>query len=267
MRRHRRILFLLFPGCLVAAMPYAWGQAGLADANLAPPASLEEATSQALKVGVTLCHIPPGNPANAQTIFVGQAAVAAHLAHGDYLGECHPARAGGPSPVPKTGQTTCWDINGYVVDCAGTGQDGEYQKGVSVDPRFTDNGDGTVKDNMTGLIWLKDVNCLRYDVWFNALTLSRTLASGSCGLTDGSVAGDWRLPNRKELESLLDLGTSYPALPLGHPFPGFQNDIYWSSTTFAPDPSSAWGVHLGFGFASDVFKYSYGFVWPIRGGQ
>lgn len=37
---------------------------------------------------VTLCHVPPGNPANAHTITVGQPAAAAHLRHGDYLGNC-----------------------------------------------------------------------------------------------------------------------------------------------------------------------------------
>jgi hypothetical protein len=37
---------------------------------------------------VAICHIPPGNPANAHTIVVGAAAVKAHLAHGDYLGSC-----------------------------------------------------------------------------------------------------------------------------------------------------------------------------------
>lgn len=37
---------------------------------------------------VTLCHVPPGNPANAHTITVSENAVDAHLAHGDYLGPC-----------------------------------------------------------------------------------------------------------------------------------------------------------------------------------
>ena len=55
-----------------------------------------------------------------------------------------------PAMVPKTGQTT-----GYA-----TGDDGALQKGVAwPNPRFTDNGDGTVTDNLTGLIWLKNANC------------------------------------------------------------------------------------------------------------
>ena len=60
-------------------------------------------------------------------------------------------------PVAKTGQTQCWDILGVQIACTGTGQDGEFQAGVSPpSPRFTDSADGTVRDNATGLIWLKD---------------------------------------------------------------------------------------------------------------
>ena len=65
-----------------------------------------------------------------------------------------------PAPVPKTGQVTCYDAGGNVINCAGTGQDGELQKGVELPtPRFTDKGNGTVKDNLTGLTWLKNANC------------------------------------------------------------------------------------------------------------
>ena len=100
------------------------------------------------------------------------------------------------APVEKTGQTGCWDASGTSETCAGTGQDGELQKGVSwPDPRFTDNGDGTVTDNLTGLIWLKNANCFGQRTWANALSDCNNLASGSCGLTDGSSAGDWSLPN------------------------------------------------------------------------
>ena len=267
MKRRRRVPFLLFVVCLVAAMPFAWGQVGLEDATLEPSTSLEAVKIDVLKVGVTLCHIPPGDPANAQTIVVGQSAVAAHLAHGDSLGECYSACDGVPAAVPKTGQTGCWDVDGYTINCAGTGQDGEYQKGVSVDPRFTENADGTVKDNQTGLIWLKNASCFGWQNWTSALSSANTLASGACGLSDGSVAGDWRLPNRKEWESLLDLGRRYPALPAGHPFSGVQSFSHWSSTTYKDYPYLAWVVDLYDGSFFYEYKLNSGYVWPVRGGQ
>jgi hypothetical protein len=58
------------------------------------------------------------------------------------------------APVAKTGQTRCYNESGTTIKCTGTGQDGEYRKGVaSPTPRFTDNGDGTVTDHLTGLIF------------------------------------------------------------------------------------------------------------------
>jgi hypothetical protein len=65
--------------------------------------------------------------------------------------------------------------------------------------------------------------------------------------TDGSVAGDWRLPNVKELESLIDFGWHSPALPVGHPFSVVQS-YYWSSTTDISRPDNAWSVNLDDGF-------------------
>ncbi|MEO5376690.1 MAG: DUF1566 domain-containing protein [Magnetococcus sp. DMHC-6] len=161
------------------------------------------------------------------------------------------------SKIPKTGQTKVY----------ATGDDGDLQKGVAwPDPRFTDNGDGTVKDNLTGLIWLKNANCFSSQSWTNALSSANGLASGSCGLTDGSVVGDWRLPTVNELLSFTDDGRSYPPLPLGHPFSSVQTDLYWSSTTFAGGTSLAWIVYLGNGFVNFIDKsYTY-YVWPVRGG-
>ena len=75
------------------------------------------------------------------------------------------AGTGSYRPFDFGGGDVCWDANGLSIACAGTGQDGELQKGVSVDPRFTDNADGTVTDNLTGLIWLKDVDCLGFKTW------------------------------------------------------------------------------------------------------
>jgi len=259
MQRARRVPVVLFVVCLVAAMPFAWSAGSLGDLN--------DNASASLKVTVTLCHVPFGNPANARTITVGQAAVASHLAHGDYLGDCHPACAGIPAPVPKTGQSQCWDQNGTEIDCAGTGQDGQLKKGASVSPRFADIGDGTVRDNLTGLVWLKDVNCLGQHDWTGALLAANALASGACSLTDGSVAGDWRLPNVKELESLIDFGQT-PALPAGHPFAPLDAWYYWSSTSVPFNPPYAWSVSLYSGYVDGNFHKSVPvWVWPVRGGQ
>jgi len=54
----------------------------------------------------TVCHIPPGNPANMHTICVGNAAVPAHMAHGDVLGSCCPLMTGGGDGGVGTGGGT-----------------------------------------------------------------------------------------------------------------------------------------------------------------
>ncbi len=161
-----------------------------------------------------------------------------------------------PFPVAKTGQTTPY---------AG-GDDGNLQKGAAwPSPRFTDNGNGTVTDNLTGLVWLKVASCIYID-WTSALSSVATLASGSCGLADSSVAGQWRLPTVKELSSLVNAGAANPALPAGHPFLGVQPTNYWSSTTSAQNTSNAWGVNLYDGSVNSNNKNN-AFVWPVRGGQ
>ncbi|PYX10529.1 MAG: hypothetical protein DMG85_07810 [Acidobacteria bacterium] len=63
-----------------------------------------------------------------------------------------------------------------------------------------DCGNGTVTDTQTGLIWLKNADCLAHSgtTFQNANMLATTLASGQCGLTDGSAPGNWRLPTHQE---------------------------------------------------------------------
>src|SRR5262249_44141298 len=136
----------------------------------------------------------------------------------------------------------CYDSEGTVITCTGTGQDGALRKGESASLRFTDNGNGTVTDNLTGLIWLQNANCFGAKNWADALTAANGLAAGQCGLSDGSAAGDWRLPNVKELQSLVDYGSSNPALPAGHPFTNFQASPYWSSSSSANFGFAAWFV-------------------------
>jgi len=160
-----------------------------------------------------------------------------------------------PAPVPKTGQTTSY----------ATGDDGDLEKGVVwPNPRFNDRGNGTVVDNLTGLTWLKDANCFGTRTWNNALSDSNGLASGSCGLTDGSSAGDWRLPNIKEILSLIDFENWGPALPSGHPFNNVQADLYGSSTVVGDESDRAWVVYMNLGWVADDIKTNTHYVWPVR---
>jgi uncharacterized repeat protein (TIGR02543 family) len=219
--------------------------------------------------------------------------------------------------IPKTGQTGCWGLNGAVVTCAGTGQDGDKLAGaVQDDPVFTDNGDGTITDkvyamtwqkdagnngasvktgivgvpatrftdngngtqtdNLTGLVWLKDLSSSCFSsaqTWSTALNSSNTLASGSCGLTDASVAGDWRLPNIDELASVAtnwNVAGAAPAAWLNDAAQGFnavQAGFYWSSSSYAGYTGSAWYVLMDDGYVGHGPKFNYYYVWPVRGGQ
>ena len=163
-----------------------------------------------------------------------------------------------PTMVPRTGQITSY----------AAGDDGALQKGVAwPTPRFTDNLDGTVTDNLTGLIWLKNANCFGAQTWTTALANANSLANGSCGLTDGSVTGDWRLPNARELLSLIDYGRSNPAFPVGHPFTDLQSNYYWASTTFALSTTMGWVVNLGGGVGTGLAKTNTYYVWAVRDGQ
>lgn len=166
--------------------------------------------------------------------------------------------AGTIALVPKSGQTISFI----------TGDDGNLQSGVAwPTPRFTDNSDGTVLDNMTNLVWLQQAYCFGVRDWASALNAASTLANGICNLTDGSVAGDWRLPNALELQSLLDYGNTNPALPSGHPFTGFPGALFfWSSSTRADFGSSyAWEVNFWGGMVSPKNKTTQSLsVWAVR---
>ncbi len=176
-----------------------------------------------------------------------------------------------PAAVDKTGQLLCYDPSGSTantVSCDGTGQDGETQIGTTwPNSRFTDNSDGTITDNLTDLIWLKNANCFGVRNWATALGEANGLANGSCGLNDSSSVGDWRLPNIKELQSLLDFGNWNLALPTGHAFSGVQTSTYWSSSSHVRNPQYAWSVGLYNGNVSYHKKTNNSYVWPVRAGE
>ncbi len=98
------------------------------------------------------------------------------------------------APVPATGQSTSY----------GDRDDGELRIGVQPESvRFTDNGDGTITDNLTNLVWMRNANQLE-STWQGAIDFCSSLSAASnADLTDGSLAGDWRLPNRSELRDVV----------------------------------------------------------------
>ncbi|MBF0565588.1 MAG: DUF1566 domain-containing protein [Nitrospirae bacterium] len=158
----------------------------------------------------------------------------------------------------KTGQQGSYDSNNPQRD------DGALNRGVAwPSPRFADNGDGTVTDNLTSLTWTKNAN-LAGTTWQGALdyVASMNTGPGTYGYTD------WRLPNKEELFSLVDFSNHNPALPTGNPFINVQSGWYWSSTTNAGGTDNAWTVGMLNGYVNNDNK-SYGghYVWPVRAGQ
>jgi Protein of unknown function (DUF1566) len=167
--------------------------------------------------------------------------------------------------LPATGQQVSY----------AAGDDSSLHKGAawSAATRFTDNQDGTITDDLTGLIWLQDVGCLGLAAWSNALTSVNTLASGQCSLNDNSSAGTWRLPNLNELESLIDVSAANPALSANHPFQNVSPGIYWSSTSYYGGVSGsdkAWTLRLSDGrymndTAANIKATSLNQVWAVKG--
>jgi len=179
-----------------------------------------------------------------------------------------------PAPVPQTGQTESY----YP------GDDGDLQRGVPCpEPRFTDNEDGTVTDNCTGLVWLQNANCLatsypEFDndgtagdgrvTWQHALDFVAGINNGTYGECGASYT-DWRLPNIKELLSLVDLGFYDPAIAHTSPFTNVQSFYYWSSSSVLtlPPGYERWFVLFLNGSAHGYDEAFPALEWPVRGGN
>ena len=163
-----------------------------------------------------------------------------------------------PSSVVRTGQTRSWEA----------GDDGDLQKGRPwPEPRFTDNRNGTVTDQLTGLIWLKDRRTLGLASWGDALTRCNELADGMAGLTDGSKPGDWRLPNVREFQSLVDYSQQIPSLPRDHPFAKPSPASHWTSTIVGEKPFASYRMGLRSGSVGYSSHVGDDVVWPVRGGR
>lgn len=195
------------------------------------------------------------------------------------LALCTTINPAAPAPLLKTGQTASY----------GTGDDGDLEVGVP--HGFVDNGYGTITDKRTGLMWEKksdDGSIHDKDntyTWgmstepytMNGTVVTEFLAALNAG---GGFAGytDWRLPNLKELESLVNLEVAEPAT-----FPVFNSSCeegcsvltwsctaqgaHWSSSTYAIAPMSAWAVPFVNGSVFATVKSTSFHVRAVRGGS
>jgi hypothetical protein len=164
-----------------------------------------------------------------------------------------------PAPVEKTGSQAC---NGGEGNC-----DGDLQTGESwPSPRFYTGailaGMGR-QDRLTGLVWYENPGITTKYNFANAVQYCQNLATGI-----GGLYSDWRLPSIKELQSLIDFGQAWPALPAGHPFEGVQGSGYfWSSTTrlITDDIDQAYCVDMAYGKTLSQDKTMVYNVWCVRG--
>ena len=171
-----------------------------------------------------------------------------------------------PADLPETGQTTCYDAIGTALpSCAGTGQDGDLKAGVAWPAsRFTPGAGATaacVTDNLTGLMWPANADlAAALRTWQLALDDANALIL--CGFSD------WRLPNRKELRSLINYSLANNAATLNtQGFSNVQANFYWSSSSYAGSPALAWFVVMDGGHVSATLKSVNLYVWPVRAGQ
>lgn len=180
--------------------------------------------------------------------------------------------------VPETGQTQCDQGGGTLGACPGSpaGQDGASMPGI---PRsFVDNGDGTITDQVTGLMWEKlsdDGSIHDKDIgysWSNAFALK----IGPLNSMMFAGYNDWRLPTVTELQTLVNYGaqnpSAHPALNTGCNIPGCtvltcsctNLSYYWTSTSYLNLPTSAWAVGFDSGKVQDVSKGLSGYVRAVR---
>jgi len=153
----------------------------------------------------------------------------------------------------KTGQITSYR----------TGDDGTYQKGTA--KSYTDNGDGTITDNVTGLMWAKDGNGAGCN---NGATLTWNAAiDWAEGLTFATHS-DWRLPNAVEIMTLMveDAGQGAPYINTTY-FPNTVSDDYWSSTSRPSNTDSALCANFSNGLLDNYNKTNSTYVRAVRGGE
>lgn len=120
---------------------------------------------------------------------------------------------------------------------------------------YSDLGNGTVMDWCTGLMWQRDTAPGTYR-WQQALEYCKGLSLGG--------HNDWRLPNARELQNIVDYGRWDPSID---PVFGAEPCYYWSSSDDAFGHVHAWGVHFNLGNVHLAHKYGDYYVRAVRGGS
>jgi hypothetical protein len=160
--------------------------------------------------------------------------------------------------LPRTGQTTSYRDH----------DDGYYETGFPHATRFVANGNNTVFDRATGLTWVADPSQLG-GVWGTPGSPSQMTwndAIDNCAALSHGGMTDWRLPNKVELESIVDLSQSSPAIDTST-FPNTQSQYYWASTARAANTTWAWEVQFSTGYDYYTAKTDSRYVRPVRGGR
>lgn len=164
--------------------------------------------------------------------------------------------------LPETGQTGKYGFN----------DDGTLRKGAAwPDPRFTDNSNMTITDNLTGLMWTKDArnpgplacpinkNVLWEDAFAHVKCLNKNKYLGY---------DDWRMPNVNEIASLINIDQADTSVWLtSKGFKDIMMEFYWTSTTDAKRNKLAWVAVMYSGNLFSRSKDKKYPLWPVRGGD
>lgn len=171
-----------------------------------------------------------------------------------------------PAGLPDSSQTKCYASGGAEIPCENAncpGQDAAHETGCPPQERFVDNQDGTVTDTCTGLTWQQSTADVNGDGRRSDTDVASWCAALSyCDKLAFAGHDDWRLPNVRELESLVDYGRNAPSIdPVFTAFPS----QYWSSTSRSEQTGNAWYILFRFGDANGDAKGVEKFVRAVRG--
>ncbi|WP_461208349.1 Lcl C-terminal domain-containing protein [Desulfocurvus sp. DL9XJH121] len=205
--------------------------------------------------------LPPGHPFG--SVFLGWYWTSTTFAGGEAHAWRVHMEGGRMFYGRKSEYSLLWPVAGESPVLAASGQTRtldplgrDAQRGRPLpEPRFTPLGDA-VRDNLTGLVWLRRADLCGPVSWAGALARVRELDARD-------PQRSWSLPTIRELESLTDASRAFPALADGHPFthPG---EAYWSSTTSGFEHDWAMALYLHKGAVGVGFKTGEPFLaWPV----